>query len=296
VGLSFADALTTVSPNYATEILMPELGFGMDGVLRSRGVNLHGILNGADYAIWDPSRDPHLPHNYSPRDLAGKRPNKAMLRSELGLDEFSNGKPLIAWMSRLAHQKMPDIALQALPGLLDEGAQFALVAEGDRAYEAGFRELAARYPGQVAVKIGYEEPLGHRLLAGADMLLHPARYEPCGLSPIYAMRYGTVPIVRRTGGLANSVVDASEDALRQNRASGFSFDEPTATALAETLHKAVSLFGQPLAWRKIQANAMRQDFSWQRSAEAYLTLYNRVLGRNEARKARLRRKVARLSA
>jgi starch synthase len=268
----------------------------MEGVLLRRKTVLHGILNGADYAIWDPSRDPHLPHNYSPRDLGGKRPNKAALQHELGLDSASDGKPLIAWLSRLAHQKMPDVALQVLPALLEDGVQFALVADGDRGYENSFRELASRYPGNVAVKIGYEEPLAHRLLAGADMLLHPARYEPCGLSPIYALRYGAVPIVRRTGGLADSVCDATDEALKQNRATGFSFDAPTAEALADALQRAVAAFALPLAWRKVQATAMRQDFGWQRSAEAYARVYRQLLGLAEPRRPRARRKETRLTA
>jgi starch synthase len=157
--------------------------------------------------------------------------------------------------------------------------QFVLVAEGDDGYETGFREFAARYPRQVAVQIGYEEALGHRVLAGADMLLHPARFEPCGLVPIYAMRYGALPLVRESGGMADTVVDASPDAIRQGTATGFSFQNPSAEELIGCVDRALSLFHLPIAWRRLQAAAMRQDFSWERSADAYAELYRSLTGR-----------------
>lgn len=294
-GIALADVLTTVSPTYGEEIGTPALGCGLDGAIRARPDGIHGILNGADYAIWDPARDQYLLHNYCAQDVSGKRVNKAMLQHEFGF-EVSEETPLVAWMSRLAYQKMPDVTLEALPALLDDGIQFALVAGGDGQYEAAFQRLAARYPRQVAAHVGYEEPVAHRLLAGADMLLHPARYEPCGLSPIYAMRYGAVPIVRRTGGLADSVTDTTDETLRAKRASGFSFDEPNAVVMIEAVRRAVSLFGQPLAWRKIQANAMRQDFSWKQSAAAYLALYRKGLGKTGRVQVRSGRKVQRLTA
>jgi starch synthase len=156
--------------------------------------------------------------------------------------------------------------------------QFVLVAEGENGYQTEFRELAARYPGSVAVKIGYDEALGHRVLAGADMLLHPARFEPCGLVPIYAMRYGTIPLVRRSGGLADSVVDASPRAIRQGTATGFSFENASAEALLVCMERALSMYRQPISWRRIQSAAMRQDFSWHRSAEAYARLYRSLTG------------------
>jgi starch synthase len=294
-GIALADILTTVSPTYGEEIMTSALGCGLDGAIRRRSNGVHGILNGADYAIWDPARDQHLLHNYSAQEVGAKRINKAMLQHELGLDP-SEDVPLIAWMSRLAHQKMPDVTLEALPALLEEGVQFALVAEGDGQYEAPFQELAARYPRQVAAHIGYEEPVAHRLLAGADMLLHPARYEPCGLSPIYAMRYGAVPIVRRTGGLADSVTDTTDATLRAKRATGFSFEEPSPAALIEAVQRAVSVFAQPLAWRKIQTNAMRQDFSWKQSAAAYLDLYRKAQGKTGRAPTKVGRKAQRLTA
>jgi len=276
-GIHSADAITTVSPTYASEILTPEYGCGLDGLMRERASVLSGILNGADYRIWDPSTDPYLACNYSPRSVAVKSDCKRAIQMELGL-ELNADMPLMAFMSRLVHQKMPDVVLEVLPSLLEEGMQFVLVAEGENGYQTRFRELAARYPGRVAVEIGYQEGLGHRLLSGADLLLHPSRFEPCGLVPIYAMRYGTVPLVRKSGGMADSVTDASPEAIRQGTATGMSF-EGTATAdLAACVRRALSLYRQPILWRRIQAAAMRQDFSWKRSAEAYANLYRSLTG------------------
>jgi starch synthase len=271
-GIEHADALTTVSPTYAREILTPEFGCGLDGILRQRAHRLSGILNGADYRIWDPDSDPCLPSTYGVRRISGKHACKAALQVELGL-EPSAETPLIVFTSRLAHQKMPDIVLEALPALLAEGAQLAVVAEGDAHYEARFNALAANHPRQVSVCIGYEEPLAHRALAGADILLHPSRYEPCGLTPIYAMRYGTVPIVRKSGGTADSVVDAIEQTLACETATGFSFVGPTADDLTACVRRTLEIYRQPIAWRKIQICAMRQDFGWKQPAQAYADLY-----------------------
>lgn len=271
-GINWADAVTTVSPTYSREVLTPEYGCGLDGLLREKSDRLKGIMNGADYDIWDPGRDVHLAWPYTLRQMAAKRACKAAIQKEMGLP-CSPDTPLMAVTSRLAHQKMPDIVLEALPTLLTENIQFALVADGDAGYARSFRELAASYPEQVFVQIGYEEGLAHRLLAGADMLLHPSRYEPCGLTPIYAMRYGTLPIVRRCGGLADSVVDADFGTIKGGTATGFSFIEPTAHELIACVKRAIALFNQPIAWRKVRANAMRQDFGWDRSAGAYADLY-----------------------
>lgn len=270
-GIAAADAITTVSPTYAREILTPEYGCGMDGLLRHRAASLTGILNGADYGLWDPSADPWLTKNYGPDSLAGKAACKHALRDELGLEQ--NDAPLLAFMSRLVHQKMPDVLLGALPALLAAGMQFAVGADGEAQYCQDFERLAARYPGQVAVRIGYDEPLAHRMFAGADMLLHPSRYEPCGLVPIYAMRYGTIPIVRRSGGMADTVTDYTPDALSAGAATGFMFEPATVPELAACAMRAFKLYRQPLAWRKLKTNDMRQDFSWRHSAADYLRLY-----------------------
>lgn len=270
-GIVSADAITTVSPNYAKEILTPEYGCGMDGLLRHRAASLTGVLNGADYGLWDPSTDPWLVQNYAPDSFAGKAACKHALRDELGLQQSNT--PLLVFMSRLVHQKMPDVLLEALPTLLAEGMQFAVGADGEADYRHGFEALAARYPGQVAVRIGYDEPLAHRMLAGADMLLHPSRYEPCGLVPIYAMRYGTIPIVRRSGGMADTVTDYTPGALSSGDATGFVFEPVTVAELTACAMRAFRLYRQPLAWRKLKANGMRRDFSWRHSATAYLGLY-----------------------
>jgi starch synthase len=271
-GISAADAITTVSPTYAKEILTAEYGCGLDGLLRERADTISGILNGADYGLWDPAIDPHICCNYSARAIAPKGQCKRAIQEELGLAVDSD-KPLLAFMSRLVHQKMPDVLLDSLPALLDAGMQFALIAEGDRAYADSFRQLAARFPGQVSVRIGYDEQTGHRLMAGADLLLHPSRFEPCGLVPIYALRYGTIPIVRKSGGMADTVVDVTTDTLRAGTATGFSFDGVSADQLSACVHRAAAVYRQPILWRKLQQNAMRQDFAWRKPAEDYVALY-----------------------
>jgi starch synthase len=273
-GIASADRMTTVSPTYATEILSAEYGCGMDGLLHHRKDRLSGVLNGADYGLWDPATDPWLPRNYGPNSLAGKSACKYSIRDELGLQQ--NDSPLLVFMSRLVHQKMPDVLLQALPALLDRGMQFALSADGEIQYRDAFRTLAVRYPGKVAVRIGYDEALAHRLLAGADMLLHPSRYEPCGLVPIYAMRYGTIPVVRRSGGMADTVTDYSPAALTAGEATGFMFEPVTMSELTACAMRASEVYRQPLAWRKLKTNAMRRDFSWRQSAAQYLELYRRL--------------------
>ena len=294
-GIRSADAITTVSPTYAREILTPEYGCGLDGLLRERASRLTGILNGVDYNIWDPSIDPYLAHNYTARSPASKSVNKRAIQAELGL-EVAADKPLLAFMSRLVHQKTPDIVLEALPALIEDGMQFALVAEGENGYQEGFRQLAANYPGRVAVQIGYEEPLAHRLLAGADILLHPSRFEPCGLVPIYAMRYGTIPLVRNSGGMSDSVTDATPEAIQQGTATGLSFVNPTVPGLIDSVRRALSLYRQPIAWRKMQTSAMRQDFSWYRSAEAYANLYRSLVPLPNAKELPQSEVLARLMA
>ena len=275
-GIQLADAITTVSPTYAKEILTSELGCGLDGLLRERAESLTGILNGADYNVWDPGIDPHIASNYSARAIAPKADCKHALQTELALDADAD-TPLMAFMSRLVEQKMPDVVLDSLPPLLEEGAQFVVVAEGKNEYEARFRELAAHHPGRVAVK-SYQEELAHRLLAAADMLVHPARFEPYGLVPIYAMRYGAIPLVRKTGGMADTVIDASPDGMRRGIATGLLFDEPTSEQLVASIRRAMSLYRLPISWRRLQAHAMRQDFSWQRSAATYADLYRSLTG------------------
>ena len=274
-GVRFADKLTTVSPTYAREILTPEFGCGFDGLLRARAGDLTGILNGADYAIWDPANDPFLASNYEPANLNGKKHCKAALQRELGLPEAPE-TPVVAFISRLTQQKMADVVARLMPRFAESDLQLVALSDGDHGLEQMFRAIAQTCPHKFVVRIGYEEPLAHRMHAGADMLLAPARFEPCGLSQIYAMRYGTVPLVRATGGLADTVVDTTRPSISEGRATGFVFTEPTAEALEQTVHRACKLYREPLAWRRLQLSAMKQDFSWIRSAAEYLTLYESV--------------------
>jgi starch synthase len=284
-GIDLADAITTVSPTYAKEIMTAEYGCGLHGTLRERATRVRGILNGVDCDIWDPGKDPHIARNYSEQTVTLKAINKRVLQSEMGLDVDSE-RPLLAFASRLVHQKMPDAVLETLPALIEDGMQFALVAEGERDYQNRFRALADTYPGRVAVRIGYEESQAHRLMAGADILLHPSRFEPCGLVPIYAMRYGTIPVVRSSGGMADSVTDATALAIRHGTATGFSFKPPNATQLLRTVRRAHTLYRQPVLWHRLRQSAMRQDFSWGRSAQAYLDTYRELTNARQTANAR----------
>ncbi len=275
-GIRFADKLTTVSPTYAREIFTPEFGFGFEGLVRERLGYLTGILNGADYDIWDPGHDPFLNSNFDTTHLNGKKACKAALQRELGLPEIADA-PLMAYISRLTEQKMADVLLEALSRLTAENSQLVVLSDGDRTLEREFRDAARAHPDKIAVHIGYEEPLAHRIHAGADILLAPARFEPCGLSQIYAMRYGTVPIVRATGGLADTIVDTSRTSISDGTATGFVFAEPKSAALEQAVLRACAFYREPLAWRRLQLSAMKQDFSWDRSAHEYLALYETLI-------------------
>ena len=276
-GLSYADRVTTVSPNYAKEILTPEFGCGLEGVLRSRGDKFCGILNGIDDDLWNPETDAYLPQTYRTGDIAGKRVCKQVLQREVGLEENPD-IPTIGFVSRLTDQKMADVIVQAIPWIADRGAQFILVGEGDPKLEAAFIEAQSRFADRVAVYIGYGEPLAHRLQAGSDILLAPARFEPCGLTQLYALRYGTLPVVRKTGGLADTVVDVTDETIADRTATGFVFDRPELPALYEALDRALAHFRKPLSWRRLQHHAMAQDFSWTASAGRYLDLYRAACG------------------
>ena len=274
-GILSADRIITVSPTYAAEIQTPEYGCGLDEALRRLKLPVRGILNGADYDSWNPACDACLTANYDVATVSEKQRCKAAVQKEMRLD-VEAGAPLVAFASRLAWQKMPEIVLEILPPLLAQGIQFGLVAEGDRGHEAAFRSLAAAYPGRVGVQIGYDEAVAHRLVAGADIMLSPARYEPCGLTAVYAMRYGTPPVVRRTGGLTDTVVDVRPDSLVDGSATGFLFDAPTAEAALGCVLRALKLFRQKTIWRRIQLAGMLKDFSWTRSAREYAELYRQM--------------------
>ena len=274
-GLVYADRVTTVSPTYAKEIATPALGCGLDGVIRSRGAALSGILNGIDTDVWNPATDRLIAHRYSAERPAAKAHDKAALQAEIGL-AARPGSPVFGMVSRLTSQKGLDLLLGALPALLASGGQLALQGAGEPALEAALLAAAASHPGEVAVRIGYDEAFAHRLVAGADALLVPSRFEPCGLTQLYALRYGTLPLVRRTGGLADTVVDASDDALRAGRATGFVFDEPTPAAFQRAIERATAAYAQPALWARLMRNAMAQDFSWSGAAQRYLELYRGI--------------------
>ena len=271
-GLKFADRITTVSPTYAREIATHEFGFGLDGVIRGRGGDVSGVLNGVDGAVWDPSVDVGITARYSPSKLDGKARCKAALQAELGLNPRAEA-PVFGVVSRLTSQKGLDLVLGALPGLLKRGGQLALQGAGDTALEAAFVAVARANPGEVSVRIGYDEAFAHRLIAGADAILVPSRFEPCGLTQLYGLRYGTVPVVRRVGGLADTVVDAGDDALASDHATGFAFDAATPTALDGAIQRAITAHADPQRWQRLMLRGMAQDFSWRGAAQKYIALY-----------------------
>ena len=275
-GLKFAQHVTTVSPTYAREIATHEFGFGLDGVIRGRGADVTGVLNGVDGAVWDPATDAAIPARYKAGRVGGKALCKHALQAELGLAPRSDA-PLFGVVSRLTPQKGLDLVLGALPGLLQLGGQLALQGTGDAGLEQAFLAAAQQHPGAVAVRIGYDEAFAHRLIAGADAILVPSRFEPCGLTQLYGLRYGSLPVVRRVGGLADTVVDASDEALQADRATGFAFDAATPAALEAALQRACALYAQPEPWRRLMLRAMAQDFSWEGAAQQYIALYHELI-------------------
>jgi starch synthase len=272
-GLVFSDAITTVSPTYAHEITTPEGGEGLDGLLRARRGALTGILNGLDAEAWDPARDPHLPAHFDAGRLGGKQACRRALQEELGLPQRTD-VPVVGLVGRLAEQKGVDLVLAALPELLRRNLQLVLLGSGRRDWEAAFAEAARHHPGRLAVRIGFDEGLAHRIEAGSDIFLMPSRFEPCGLNQLYSLRYGTVPVVRRVGGLADTV----EDFDGWKRGTGFVFDAYDAGAMLVALRRAKELFRDKRAWHAMMRRGMGIDFSWARSAERYRALYRGLVG------------------
>ncbi|WP_299547733.1 glycogen synthase GlgA [uncultured Tateyamaria sp.] len=265
-GLVWADRLTTVSPTYARELMTPEFGMGLDGVLQTRKADLSGILNGIDLEVWSPGVDTHIHQYKTPR---GKAANKAALRDEFGLPEAEG--PLCVVVSRLTEQKGLDLLLDALPALLDRGGQLVLLGSGDPALEKAF--AGYDHP-HVAARIGYDEALSHRMMAGGDAILVPSRFEPCGLTQLYGLQYGTLPVVALTGGLADTVIPATPATMAKEVATGLQFHPVTADALSNVLMQLCDLFAAPKLWSKMQRNAMAQPVGWAPSAAAYAALYD----------------------
>jgi starch synthase len=276
-GLVFADALNTVSPRYAEEIQSAPLGCGLEGVLQQRRDVLSGIINGVDYSVWNPATDPALAQRYDVQSAAaGKAACKAALQSELKLP-VSAETPLLGFIGRLADQKGIDlIAALVQDWVRSSDAQWVLLGTGDPKYHQIFSNLGERHPQKVAVRLEFSSDLAHRIEAGADMFLMPSRYEPCGLNQLYSLKYGTVPIVRATGGLADTVTDATREALTAGKATGFSFREYSPLALAETVGRACDAYGQKSVWSSLVRNGMNQDWSWNRSAQQYVALYQKI--------------------
>lgn len=271
-GLAYSDHITTVSPTYAREIHDPAAAAGLEGLIRRRTAHLSGILNGVDYAIWDPAHDPEIAQAYRSCPSPGKQACRVALRAEFGLTP-SPERPLFCVVSRLSEQKGLDLVLAAVDRLVALDAQLVVLGSGDRALEEAFRQAALRHPGQVAVRIGYDERLAHRIIAGADVILVPSRFEPCGLTQLYGLRYGTLPLVRRVGGLADTVVDATAAAMADGSATGFAFDAASTEALADTLQRAVTVWRKPTVWAGLCSAAMQASFSWDAAAARYHELY-----------------------
>jgi starch synthase len=268
-GIVYADVITTVSPRYAREITTPEFGCALDDLLRKRQSSLFGILNGVDYEEWNTTKDPHLPFSYSSRSLAGKTKDKLELQKELGLPMAAD-VPLFGSITRLADQKGVDIQLAALEEMLSANIQFVLLGGGWPAFERAYEALTVRYPGKAAVRIRFDNGLSHRIEAGSDFFIMPSRFEPCGLNQMYSLRYGTVPIVRVTGGLDDTVVDIAEDQTDMN---GIKFLAYSARALARAMRKALVLYGEKKLLRRYQQNGMKADFSWDRTVKRYEEVY-----------------------
>jgi starch synthase len=278
-GIVYADVINTVSPTYAREICCPELGYGLDGLLRHRRDHLFGILNGIDAQLWDPANDPNIPAQYDTADLTPKLENKRAVQESMGL-EVDDTALLFGHIGRLVEQKGVDLIIEVLPRLMEQpNAQLAILGSGEPRLEAAITSVTERYPGRVAARLGYDEPLSHLIEAGSDCFLMPSRFEPCGLNQMYSLRYGTVPIVHRTGGLADTVIDTNSHTVLDGRANGFVFDDPTSDGLWWAIKRAIEFRRRPsIWWEKLMLTGMSGDASWQNRAKRYIDLYRLALG------------------
>jgi len=274
-GLQFAQRVTTVSPSYAREIATHEFGCGLDGVIRGRGAHVSGVINGIDDTVWNPATDPAIAQRYDAERLGGKAACRRALQIELGL-QVDDHALLLTLVSRLTAQKGVDLLLSCLPELVRSGMQLALQGTGDATLEAALRSAQAANPGRIHVHIGYDEARAHRLIAGADAILLPSRFEPCGLTQMYGLRYGTLPIVRHVGGLADTVTDASPANRTAGKATGFVFESATPAALERCIRRAIELRADRAAWQAVMLAAMSQRLSWEEPARQYMRLYERI--------------------
>jgi len=273
-GIVYAKRVVTVSPTYALEIQTPEFGFGLDGLMRSIEQRLHGILNGVDYRVWNPETDKYLAANYSSQDLTGKALCKEDLLKVMGLDTGLLGRPVAGMVTRLVEQKGCALLAEAADELFAMGMGLVVLGSGDDVYEDLLLDLQTRYPDRFGLKLGFDPGLAHKIIAGSDMFLIPSLYEPCGLTQMYSLKYGTIPVVRTTGGLKDTVIDPEE---KKGQGTGFKFDRFQAADLAEGVKRTLKAFEQPNLWQKMIREAMDQDFSWRRSAKEYLRLFERTL-------------------
>jgi starch synthase len=275
-GIYYSDSLTTVSPTYAKEIQTEAFGFGLQGLLSTRGHEIHGILNGIETQEWDPASDPHLVKHYDAKRLAGKSAVKTALQKQLGLYPDA-AAPLLGVVSRLTYQKGLDTFLSITEPLLHKGCQIALLGGGEASLEQGFRMLSQQYPLQVSTNIGYNEALSHQIMAGADIFIMPSRFEPCGLNQMYGLRYGTPPLVTRTGGLADSVTDTNEATIQAGTANGFMIESTDPEQLLTKIQQAIGYLQDAKLWRRLQRNGMGQDLGWGQSARAYMAIYEQLI-------------------
>ncbi|HET7413916.1 MAG TPA: glycogen synthase GlgA [Pararhizobium sp.] len=276
-GLQSATAITTVSPTYAEEISTPDFGMGLDGLIRVREHDMHGIVNGIDTDIWNPETDPALPAPFSAAGLRRRAANRNALLERMGLDDGDG--PLFAVVSRLTWQKGMDLLIEVIGDIVVAGGKLAVLGSGDAAIEGALLAAAARHRGRVAVVIGYDEPLSHLMQGGADAILIPSRFEPCGLTQLYALRYGSVPIVARTGGLADTIIDANEAALSAGVATGFQFAPGLASTMRHAIGRAMEAYAEPKVWTRLQRQGMKADVSWDKSAKRYAELYRTLTER-----------------
>ncbi|WP_377296774.1 glycogen synthase GlgA [Rhizobium sp. SGZ-381] len=275
-GLQTADAITTVSPTYAREILTPRFGMGLDGVLNERVMALRGIVNGIDLDVWDPATDTYLPRNYDGTSLKRKRENRAVLLERFGLDHGEG--PVFSAVTRLTWQKGMDMLAETADEIIHNGGKLIVFGKGDHDIEAALLATAARFPGRMAVHIGYDEPTAHLIHGGSDAIVQPSRFEPCGLTQLYALRYGCVPVVSRTGGLSETIIDANDAAVSARVATGFQFHPVNTDGLRLALRRALDTYSDTRSWARLQNQGMKTRFSWERSAEKYAAIYANLVG------------------